>query len=109
MRMSRKVRVAVDMYQASCATQAVDASRRSRDLDVARQRPQVFSEYLVEQRPGPPLAQPLDDGWAAHAEVVQDPARHERRTVESHAAVREDAMSAPYQLRAELRHRLETR
>src|ERR1043165_1869843 len=65
------------------------------------QRFDVRREDLVEQRSRTPFAQPLLDLRTAHAQLVEDAAGHERGAVVAHAAVRQHAMPAADQMRAE--------
>ena len=73
----------------------------------ALKRRQIRREYVVEQRPRPAFANPADDFRSAQPEFVQDHAGDERRSIEAQSAMREHAMPAADQLRAESRDRVE--
>src|SRR5215471_1610919 len=73
------------------------------------QRLEMTGERVVEQRARPACPQPLHDVLAAHAQLVQDTAGQERRTVVPHAAVGEHAVTVPDEMRAHGRDGVEPR
>src|SRR5581483_7951399 len=70
-------------------------------------REQVLGEDRVEERALPPGAQLLDGLATAETEAAEDQAGHQSRAVEAHATVRQDAVAAPDELRAQVGDRLQ--
>ncbi len=64
---------------------------------------EIIREHLVVQRPRPSLAAAIDGTGGLRPKVPEDQRRHQRRAIQPHPAMREDAVAGADQVGAECR------